>query len=111
MRIAIDFDGTIIKNVELPVEKQLFYKYTDYEFVDGCEDAIRSIAKKHELVLCSSRYGWYRIPMIMFIKSKKLPIRVYILNTKPAADVYVDDKNYGGIPIDWEEIKKNVLCL
>lgn len=100
MRIAIDFDGTIVK--------QVLYPSIKYEFMPDAETVIRTLALKHTLILNTARYGWYRIPALIFIKRRHLPIQVPIFNKKCVADIYIDDHNLYCKGIDWLEIEKEI---
>lgn len=100
MVIAIDFDGTIIKRVAYPA----FH----YELLPFAKEAILQLAKKHELVLNTSRYGWYRLLALYFVRQQRLPIKVPLRNKKCRADVYIDDCNIDCEQIDWEQIVKRV---
>ena len=99
MIIAIDFDGTIVEDNKYPCIK---YKFKEY-----AKEAINNIAKKHNLILCTARYGWYILPAIWFIRKNKLPIKIY--KGKPYADIYIDDKNLGCKDINWKNIEKELL--
>ena len=102
MKIAIDFDGTL-------VEPSTFPTY-DYKLKPYARKAIEKFAKNGiEMVLNTARYTWYRIPAILFVKRQKLPIKTYLINKKPQCDLYIDDANIFCKGIDWKKIEKEVL--
>lgn len=98
MIIAIDFDGTIVKDNKYPSLK--------YELQENCKEVLNNLSKKHQLVLCTARRTWYFIPAVIFIKKHKLPVKIYY--GKPFANVYIDDKNLNCNKIDWLEIEKEI---
>lgn len=101
MKVAIDFDKTLVKSIEYPS--------FDYEFVENSEDVIRRLSKKGiTFLLNTARSGWYRLPAIYFIKRNKLPVKCSLLNKKPKAKLYIDDSNIFCNKIDWLEIEKEI---
>ena len=99
MIVAVDFDGTLIEEVEFP---QL-----SYSLLPNASEVIRELHNKGvEFVLCTARYGWYFIPAVVFIKKNKLPIKIFY--GKPNADIYIDNKNLGTELIDWLKIKEAI---
>ena len=102
MKIAIDFDGTLVEPSKFPTFK--------YQFKPHAEEVIRWFGKLGiSMVLNTARYTWYRLPAILFIKKNKLPIKVQWINKKPQADLYIDDANIFCNGIDWLKIEKEVL--
>lgn len=106
MKIAVDFDGTIVDHrfPEIGDAKPFAF------------DALKALkAEGHQLILWSNREGKHLQEAIDFCK--KNGVEFYSVNSdypdaswsgsgvsrKLMADVYIDDKNLGGIP-DWSEI-------
>lgn len=107
MRIAVDFDGTIVEN--------------QYPAI-GCEIAFavpvlkKLIAEGNEVILWTSRSGTFLKDAVDWCSANGLTF--YAVNSnhrnccnphqfhgprKIRADIYVDDKNLGGIP-NWPKI-------
>lgn len=101
MIIAVDFDGTLIEDIQYPS--------TDYILKPGVEEVINNLVKNHTIVLCTARYGWYFWDAVQFIQKIKLPI--LIQQGKPVADIYIDDKNLNCSRIDWYEILDQIKTL
>jgi hydroxymethylpyrimidine pyrophosphatase-like HAD family hydrolase len=108
--IAVDFDGTIVE-----------HRYPSIGRVRPLAFETLSIlqAKGHRLILWSHRAGQKLEDAVTFCLSNG--IEFYAVNKnypeevwnekdsrKILADIYIDDRNLGGIP-SWEEIFK-VLC-
>lgn len=104
MKIAIDFDGTLVKHTKFPTFK--------YEFMPHAKEVIM---KFHELgiemILNTGRYTWYRIPAFLFIIKNRLPIKFTLFNKKPQTDLLIDDCNIFCKKIDWLKIEKEVLKI
>ena len=99
MIVAVDFDGTLIEEVEFP---QL-----NYNLLPHVSEVIKELHNKGiEFVLCTARYGWYFLPAVIFIKKNRLPIKIFY--GKPSADIYIDNKNLGTENIDWLKIKEAI---
>lgn len=97
MTVAVDFDGTLVKPIPFP--------QTNYESLDGAEEVICKLAAEGvDFVLYTARYGWWRIPAILYIKKRQLPIRVLWFNKKPRAKVYIDNHNIFCKEVDWQQI-------
>lgn len=108
MRIAIDFDQTVVDRKGNP-------------FKDAIDVLVR-LAKKHNLILYTSRYITRRKEALDFLHKNGVDIKepdfLETLGRKILADIYVDDKNLLGLPKDnggdpdWlkiEELINNVL--
>ena len=109
MKIAVDFDGTIVE-----------HKYPAIgEPKPFALETLRMLQKKHQLILWTFRSGKYLEEAVEFCK--KNGIEFYAINKNypeeefdPAttsrkidADIYIDDKNLGGIP-DWGVIYRMI---
>lgn len=101
MTIGIDFDGTLVEEVEYPS--------VEMKPLPRAISSIRKLAKMgHRLVLCSARYGWYRELAKGFILAHNLPIEYSKTRLKPSCDIYIDDRNLGCGKIDWKEIVEKI---
>jgi len=109
MKIAVDFDGTIVE-----------HKYPAIgEPKPFALETLRMLQKKHQLILWTYRSGKYLEDAVEFCK--KNGIEFYAINKtypeeefdpattsrKIDADIYIDDKNLGGIP-DWGVIYRMI---
>ena len=108
MIIAIDFDDTITESSPYPIMGKIK------------EQAVVVIKKLksqgHTICLWTCRAGEYLDEAIKALKEKGIEFD-YINNSpidtgsrKIVADIYIDDRAYGG-EIDWEAIEKNLLPL
>ena len=108
MTIAVDFDGTIVEHKYPEIGKEKPFAI----------DTLKQLAfEGHKLILWTSRDGQLLEDAIEYCKKRGLEF--YAVNAnKPAgalfadrsstsvkvvADVYIDDKNVGGLP-EWDEI-------
>ena len=108
MIIAVDFDGTIVEHKYPKIGKEKPFAI----------DTLRRLASEgHKIILWTSREGELLEDAIRFCKQRGLSF--YSVNsdtpmgsltfsdktssTKLVADVYIDDRNLGGLP-DWGEI-------
>ncbi len=105
MKIAVDFDGTIVEH-EFPKigEEKLF-----------AIETLKQIQKQgHQLILWSYRTGEELEEAILFCKQRGLDF--YAINKnypeekfdeltprKLNADLYIDDRNFGGF-VEWSKI-------
>lgn len=100
--IAIDFDKTLVEDAPFP-------SY-DYELKPNAEKVIRRLVNRgHKFVINTARYGWYRIPAILFCKKHKLPVTFHLFNKKEVADFYIDDRNIDCKKINWLTIYRKIL--
>lgn len=105
MRIAIDFDGTIVEN-ECPfIGKEMLFAF----------ETMKELQKQgNQLILWTYRSGNELRQAVDFCKSKG--IEFYAINKnypeevidnssirKLDADIFIDDKNFGGFP-GWPKI-------
>ncbi len=108
MIIAVDFDGTIVDHKYPKIGREKPFAI----------DTLRRLASEgHKIILWTSREGELLEDAIRFCKERGLTF--YSVNsdmptgsltfsdkttsTKLIADVYIDDRNLGGLP-DWGEI-------
>ena len=109
MTIAIDFDGTIVENRYPKIGKPLLF-------------AIETLKKLHEeghqLILWTYRTGPELQEAVEFCKSKGIFFfavnRSYpeekfdnTLSRKIQADIFIDDRNFGGL-LGWGEIYQSL---
>ena len=105
MIIAVDFDGTIVEHKYPEIGKEMLFAF----------ETLKELQKqKHQLILWTYRAGRELDEAVDFCKSRGLEF--YAVNKnypeeefnesvsrKIDADIYIDDRNLGGIP-DWGEI-------
>lgn len=102
MIVAVDFDNTLIEEIDYPDVR--------YKLLPHAKETILNLAKKGvEFRLNTARTDWFRLPCIWFIKKNKLPIKTYLFNQKVRADIYIDDSNLYCEEINWYEIEKELL--
>ena len=106
MTIAVDFDGTIVEHRYPAIGK---------EKPKAIDTLIRLAEDGHNLILWSVREGQLLEDAINFCRERGLEF--YAVNSelpddnwerndvarKITADIYIDDRNLGGLP-DWDEI-------
>jgi len=106
MRIAVDFDGTIVEHKYPKIGKPLLFAF----------ETLRELHKQnHQLILWTIRTGKELDEAIEFCKqngvffyavNKNFPEEIFDpLNTsrKIDADIFIDDKNIGGFP-GWSHV-------
>ena len=103
MILAIDFDGTIVKHRYPKIGDEIPFS------IETCK-ALQ--AEGHRLILWTFRAGDKLTEAVDFCKKRGLefyainasyPEEVFeegITSRKIMADVYIDDRNFGGLP-DW----------
>lgn len=107
MLIAVDFDGTIVEHAYPKIGREIPFAI----------DTLIALAEEgHNIVLWTVREGHLLAEAVEYCKSRGLEF--YAINSdirtsvifeqqphprKIRADVYIDDRNIGGIP-DWETI-------
>ncbi len=105
MKIAIDFDGTIVEHKFPEIGKELLFAF---------ETMLELKKQKHQLILWTYRSGKELEEAVEFCKERG--IEFYAVNRsypeenyddrisrKIEADVYIDDRNIGGFP-GWSAI-------
>jgi hydroxymethylpyrimidine pyrophosphatase-like HAD family hydrolase len=105
MKIAVDFDGTIVEHAYPAIGKEKLFAF----------DTLRELQKQnHQLILWTSRVGKQLDEAIDYCRArgiefyavnKNYPEEVYneSISRKIVADVYIDDRNICGLP-GWGEI-------
>ena len=106
MRIAVDFDGTIVQHAYPSIGKEIPFAI----------ETLKRLQKEehHLLILWTVRTGKFLDEAVEFCKSKGLEFYAVNQNNpdegdskgkKIIADVYIDDRSLGGLP-DWGIIYK-----
>ena len=112
MIISIDFDGTVVKGDNYPEigELQPFAATV----IKGWRD------DGHVIIFNSCRTGRYEGMAVDFLIDERIPFDYFNCNhpaqiehfkmdcRKISADIYIDDKQLGGLPEDWNEINRMV---
>lgn len=105
MKIAVDFDGTIVEHEYPAIGKEKLFAF----------DTLRELQKEnHQLILWTVRIGKDLDDAVQFCREKGIefyavnknyPEEVYddTMPRKIHADIYIDDRNIGGLP-GWGEI-------
>jgi hypothetical protein len=112
MKIAIDFDGTIVEHKYPAIGKELLFAF----------ETMRELQKrKHQLILWTYRSGKELDEAVEFCKergiefyavNKNYPEEEYdgSISRKIDADIYIDDRNLGGFPgwsAVWQQLNPN----
>ena len=116
MVIAVDFDGTIVEHRYPAIGKEK----------EGAIDTLKRLAKEgNKLILWTVREGELLDEAVAFCRSRglefyavnsNLPQNELFLSSaksvsgKVSADVYIDDRNLGGIP-DWDTIYQQIADI
>jgi len=110
MIIAIDFDGTVVEHKYPALGKE----------VPFATETLKMLQKEgHRLILWTYRAGRELDEAVEFCRSrgvefyainKNYPEEVYdaTISRKINADLYIDDRNIGGLP-DWGDIYQQVV--
>jgi len=106
MKIAVDFDGTIVEHKYPAIGKEVLFAF----------DTLRSLQEqRHQLILWTYRSGKELDEAVEYCKkngiefyavNKNYPEEVFIegeISRKIQADFYIDDRNIGGL-LGWGEI-------
>ena len=105
MRIAVDFDGTIVEHKYPEIGEELLFAF----------QTLKELQKQgHQLILWTYRAGKELDEALEFCKknafefyavNKNYPEEVFddSISRKIDADIYIDDKNFGGFP-GWDKI-------
>jgi hypothetical protein len=106
LKIAVDFDGTIVEHKYPEIGKEILFAF----------DTLRALQKqKHQLILWTYRTGRELEEAVEFCRQNG--VEFYAINKsypeeefdemetsrKIEADIFIDDRNVGGIP-GWGEI-------
>lgn len=111
MKIAVDFDGTIVRHAYPKIGKAIPFAL----------ETLRMLQKKHQLILWTIREGALLEEAVVYCRSNG--IEFYAVNAnyrdeelypmsgcrKVNADVFIDDRNFGGLP-DWGLIYQVIEC-
>lgn len=109
MTIAVDFDGTIVEHEYPLIGKEIPFAL----------DTLRQLYKDgHNLILWTYRAGkeleeavdfCTKNDIVFYAINKNYPEEVFdsSISRKILADMYIDDRNYGGLP-DWGEIYASI---
>lgn len=115
MIIAVDFDGTIVEHKYPAIGKEIPFAI----------DTLKTLAAEgHKLILWTSRDGELLDEALAFCKERGLEFYAVNSNYPPGAlfsnkagksckvvaDVYIDDRNVGGLP-DWGTIHEIVTGI
>lgn len=110
MIIAIDFDGTIVEHKYPSIGKPLMFAF----------ETMKMLQKEgHQLILWTVRTGKLLDEAVEFCRKNGIefyavnsnyPEEKYDVSTsrKILADIYIDDRNFGGFP-GWGEIGQTLL--
>ena len=109
MIIAVDFDGTIVEHAYPKIGRELPFAVDSLKMLQ--DEGIR-------LILWTSRYGELLDDAVNYCKARGLEF--YAVNRnfpeeqfdsnvsrKIVADIYIDDRNFGGLP-GWGEIYQQI---
>lgn len=112
MIIAIDFDGTIVEHC---------YPEIGPEILGACRTIRDLYAAGHKIIIWTCRTLTIPEPgiheMIAWLNLNQVPYHAINSNVfgasfysmpKVYADVYIDDRNFGGFP-GWYEVRKELL--
>ena len=115
MTIAVDFDGTIVEHTSPAIGKELPFAI----------ETLKTLAEEgHKLILWTSRDGELLDEALKFCKDRGLEFYAVNSNYPPGAlftnkagksckvvaDVYIDDRNIGGLP-DWGLIHEMITGI
>ena len=108
MKIAVDFDGTIVEHRYPDIGEELLFAF----------DTLKQLQKQgHQLILWTFRTGKELKEAVEYCKknglefyaiNKSYPEEIYEtgkISRKIDADLFIDDRNIGGFP-GWSEIWK-----
>lgn len=106
MRIAVDFDGTIVEHKFPEIGEEMLFAF----------DTLKMLQKQnHQLILWTYRWGKYLDDAVEYCKengiefyavNKNHPEEEFFeekMSRKIDADIYIDDRNIGGFP-GWGKI-------
>lgn len=104
MILAIDFDGTCVKNAYPAVGEEM----------PGCVDVLRRLAKNHKIVLHTARSGERLDDAVKWFLDRDIPVVLYKPRNgiKIFADIYIDDRGIMPLPknarglVDWSAIER-----
>ena len=105
MKIAVDFDGTIVEHRYPDLGKEIPFAFESLKLIQN---------QGHELILWTYRSGKELAEAVEYCRTnglkfyavnKSYPEEVFdeSISRKINADIYIDDRNFGGLP-DWGAI-------
>lgn len=109
MKIALDFDGTVVTDAYPEIGKPLPFAL----------QTLKELSRKHQIILWTCRVGHYLDEAVKLLEDAG--VRLYAVNCnypeedkndshfmrKIDADLFIDDRNFGGFP-GWGEIWKKL---
>lgn len=106
MTIAVDFDGTIVEHAYPKIGKEIPFAI----------DTLKELAEEnHRIILWTAREGHLLDEAVQFCRERGLEFYAinadypdaqwenYRQSRKPKVDMFIDDRNLGGLP-DWVTI-------
>ncbi len=110
MIIAVDFDGTIVEHRYPRIGREVPFAFESLKLIQN---------QGHELILWTYRSGKELEEAIEFCRAnglefyavnKNYPEEVFdeSISRKINADIYIDDRNFGGLP-DWGTIYLQIV--
>lgn len=105
MKIAVDFDGTIVEHMYPKIGKPMLFAF----------ETLRELQKSHQLILWTYRSGKLLSEAVEYCKengidfyavNNSFPEEIFDIaeaSRKIDADIFIDDRNVGGFP-GWGEI-------
>jgi len=107
MKIAVDFDGTVVTDAYPEVGKPLPFAL----------QTLKELSKEHQIILWTCRVGHYLDDAVKLLENGG--VKLYAVNKnfpdeemsdshfmrKIDADMFIDDRNFGGFP-GWSAIWK-----
>jgi len=110
MIIAVDFDGTIVEHKYPNIGAEIPFAFETLKMLQE---------KGHQLILWTYRSGTELDEAVAYCKkndiefyaiNKNYPEEIFddTISRKIIADVYIDDRNIGGLP-DWGEIYAQIV--
>lgn len=110
MIIAVDFDGTIVEHKYPNIGAEIPFAFETLKMLQE---------KGHQLILWTYRCGTELDEAVAYCKkndlefyaiNKNYPEEIFddTISRKIIADIYIDDRNIGGLP-DWGEIYARIM--
>lgn len=109
MKIAVDFDGTVVTDAYPEIGKPMPFAL----------QTLKELSKKHQIIMWTCRVGHYLTDAIKVLEDAG--VKIYAVNSnfpdeevggshfmrKIDADMFIDDRNFGGFP-GWDEVWKQL---
>lgn len=110
MKIAVDFDGTIVEHRYPDLGKEIPFAIESLKLIQD---------KGHDLILWTYRSGRELAEAVEFCRenglefyavNKNYPEEIFdeSISRKINADIYIDDRNFGGLP-DWGSMYHKIV--